>query len=281
MYANKTSTVIKLIDINIFWSILASGPISNCYLVLVWAGSLWILVSTRHPTKLAILFFSRSFSKAFYGTNLNQALILSSMGFAPEDLAPWDTLFKQALGNLILSVLGALPGYIVSVLLIEKIGRKPIQFLGFILVGIIFIILGAAWGPIHQVSVALFIVLFAIAMVREVLMLIMAYNWLFCKFFFNFGPNTTTFVFPAEIFPTRHRAKAHGISAASGKLGAIIATFAFNSLADVGGQPGERHFLPSVLIIFGALMLLCIIFTTWMPEPKVFRWRNHTETEQV
>lgn len=98
------------------------------------------------------------------------------MGFAPEDLAPWDTLFKQALGNLILSVLGALPGYIVSVLLIEKIGRKPIQFLGFILVGIIFIILGAAWGPIHQVSVALFIVLFAIAMVREVLMLIMAYN---------------------------------------------------------------------------------------------------------
>lgn len=103
---------------------------------------------------------------AFYGTNLNQALILSSMGFAPENLAPWDTLFMQALGNLILSVLGALPGYIVSVLLIEKIGRKPIQFLGFILVGVIFIILGAAWNPIHSASVALFIVLFAIAQVK-------------------------------------------------------------------------------------------------------------------
>jgi hypothetical protein len=44
---------------------------------------------------------------AFYGTNLNQSIILSQIGFAPKGLDPWDTLFKQALGNLILSVLGA------------------------------------------------------------------------------------------------------------------------------------------------------------------------------
>ena len=49
---------------------------------------------------------------AFYGTNLNQSIILSQIGFAPTNLPPWDTLFKQATGNLILSVLGALPGYI-------------------------------------------------------------------------------------------------------------------------------------------------------------------------
>lgn len=39
----------------------------------------------------------------------------------------------------------------------------------------------------------------------------------------NFGPNTTTFVVPGEVFPTRYRSTAHGISAASGKFGAIIA----------------------------------------------------------
>ncbi|KAI8137248.1 major facilitator superfamily domain-containing protein [Fennellomyces sp. T-0311] len=188
---------------------------------------------------------------AFYGTNLNQALILSSMGFAPENESPWDTLFKQAIGNLILSGLGAFPGYIATVLLIEKMGRKPIQYIGFTAVGVLFIILGAGWTPIHEASVALFIVLFAIA-----------------QFFFNFGPNTTTFVLPAEVFPTRHRAKAHGIASASGKLGAIIATFAFNSLADVGGPEGKRHFLPGVLIIFGVLMLVCISFTMWIPETK-------------
>lgn len=52
---------------------------------------------------------------------------------------------------------------------------------------------------------------------------------LYCivNFFFNFGPNTTTFVIPGEAFPTRCRSTAHGISAASGKLGAIIAQVAF------------------------------------------------------
>ncbi len=42
-------------------------------------------------------------------------------------------------------------------------------------------------------------------------------------FFENFGPNVTSFVVPGEVFPTRYRSTAHGISAASGKLGSIIA----------------------------------------------------------
>ncbi|KAH8549833.1 major facilitator superfamily domain-containing protein [Umbelopsis sp. PMI_123] len=188
---------------------------------------------------------------AFYGTNLNQSIILSQIGFAPTNLPPWDTLFKQATGNLILSVLGALPGYIVTVFTVEKLGRKPIQYLGFFIVGILYIVIGAAWYPIRSVNVALFIVLFAII-----------------QFFFNFGPNTTTFISPAEVFPTRHRSKAHGIAAASGKAGAIIATFGFNALADVGGPPGAATFLPNVLIIFGCVMLLGMVTSVWVPESK-------------
>lgn len=33
---------------------------------------------------------------------------------------------------------------------------------------------------------------------------------------------------PSEVFPTRYRSTGHGISAASGKLGAIISQFALN-----------------------------------------------------
>lgn len=47
------------------------------------------------------------------------------------------------------------------------------------------------------------------------------------NFFQNFGPNTTTFIIPGEVFPTRYRSTAHGICAASGKLGAIIAQVSF------------------------------------------------------
>ena len=46
-------------------------------------------------------------------------------------------------------------------------------------------------------------------------------------FFANFGPNSTTFIVPAEIFPARLRSTCHGISAAAGKAGAIIAAFVF------------------------------------------------------
>ena len=50
-------------------------------------------------------------------------------------------------------------------------------------------------------------------------------------FFANFGPNATTFVVPAEIFPARLRSTCHGISAASGKLGAIVGAYGFLYLA--------------------------------------------------
>ena len=46
------------------------------------------------------------------------------------------------------------------------------------------------------------------------------------SFFQNFGPNTTTFIIPGEMFPTRYRSTCHGIAAACGKVGAIVSQFA-------------------------------------------------------
>ena len=43
----------------------------------------------------------------------------------------------------------------------------------------------------------------------------------------NWGPNATTFVIPAELFPTKWKSTGHGISAAAGKAGAIIGAFGF------------------------------------------------------
>ena len=65
-----------------------------------------------------------------------------------------------------------------------------------------------------------------------------AFVFLYClaNFFQNFGPNVTTFVVPGEAFPTRYRSTAHGISAASGKLGAVVAQVGFARLSDIGGK---------------------------------------------
>ena len=61
--------------------------------------------------------------------------------------------------------------------------------------------------------------------------------FLYClaNFFQNFGPNTTTFIVPGEVFPTRYRSTGHGISAASGKLGAVIAQVGFARLKNIHG----------------------------------------------
>jgi len=47
----------------------------------------------------------------------------------------------------------------------------------------------------------------------------------------------TTYLYPAEVFPTRFRASAHGVSAACGKAGAIISSLGFNQLTKQIGTP--------------------------------------------
>jgi hypothetical protein len=48
------------------------------------------------------------------------------------------------------------------------------------------------------------------------------------SFFNQFGPNSVTFLVAAEVFPTPVRATAHGVSAACGKLGALLAAILYN-----------------------------------------------------
>jgi len=188
---------------------------------------------------------------AFYGLSLNQSIVLSAIGFAPDPktTSAWETLWKQAIGNLIITLLGSLPGYYVTVFTVERLGRKKIQIIGFTMEIILFSIVAAAYYPLKQHAEAAFIVLFV-----------------FIQFFFQFGANATTCIIPAEVFPTRFRATAHGLSAACGKAGAILAAFAFNVLVDHGGK---NAFLPQTLGIFAGIQFIGLIATIWLiPESK-------------
>ena len=81
------------------------------------------------------------------------------------------------------------------------------------------------------------------------------------QFLLTVGPNLTTFLLPAEVFPTHVRGTAHGISAAAGKCGAILTSFAFGSVEDSIGLDG-------VLGLFSGIMLLTALITLWIPETK-------------
>jgi Sugar (and other) transporter len=77
------------------------------------------------------------------------------------------------------------------------------------------------------------------------------------SFFGQLGPNATTFILPAEIFPTELRTICHGIAAASGKLGALTATIVFHRVAND----------LDLFLLSGYASLLAAIVTYWfIPE---------------
>lgn len=189
---------------------------------------------------------------AYYGLSLNNSIILSAIGYSGGSNV-YQIYYRTAVGNLILVCAGAIPGYWVSVALIDTVGRKPIQLMGFTLLTILFIVIGFAY---HKLSGHALLALYVLA-----------------QFFFNFGPNSTTFIVPGECFPTRYRSTSHGLSAGSGKIGAIIAQCVFGPLRTRGATSGATGaaaspWLNHVMEIF-ALFMLCGIFTTLLiPETK-------------
>jgi PHS family inorganic phosphate transporter-like MFS transporter len=178
---------------------------------------------------------------AFYGINLNQNVVLQQIGFDGKTGTPWEKMFKVSTGNIIVTVLGFVPGYYATILTIEKLGRKWIQIQGFLFAALFLSILA---GMFHTLSKPAFIVCFALL-----------------QFFFNFGANATTYCYPAEVFPTKFKAFAHGMSAAAGKAGAIISALAFNSLSKKVGTP-------VILWIFVGCCIAGAICTLLLPEVK-------------
>jgi len=87
--------------------------------------------------------------------------------------------------------------------LIEYTGRRPIQFFGFLFEALFLGILAGDYSHL-KTKHASFIAVFALLQLS-----------------FNFGANATTFILPAEVYPTRVRGTAHGLSAACGKCGAV------------------------------------------------------------
>lgn len=141
---------------------------------------------------------------AFYGLGLNSSTVLQAIGYAGGSNL-YQRLYNLAAGNCILICAGAIPGYWLAVATIDTVGRKPLQLIGFTLLTILFIIWGFAYDKLSSHGMLAIYVLI--------------------QLFFNWGPNTTTFIVPGECFPTRYRSTSHGISAGSGKIGSIIVSF--------------------------------------------------------
>jgi len=174
---------------------------------------------------------------AYYGTTTSNTLILGS-------LDPHATAISHMVEVLLIFLVAALPGYIVAALTIDKLGRKAIQCMGFAMMALTYGLL-ALVPALTQVTGA-FLTIYALG-----------------YFFTEFGPNVTTFVYPAEIFPVSVRSSAHGLAASLGKVGAFIGAFLFPYLlSSTLHLPGAMGFA-AIVSVLG----LVVTFVT-LPEPN-------------
>ncbi|CAL0299863.1 unnamed protein product [Lupinus luteus] len=184
---------------------------------------------------------------AYYSQNLFQKDIFSAIGWIPpaKTMSALEELFKIARAQTLIALCSTVPGYWFTVALIDRMGRVKIQLMGF------FFMTAFMFGlaiPYHHWTLngnqIFFVVLYS-----------------FTFFFANFGPNATTFIVPAEIFPARLRSTCHGISAAAGKAGAIVGAFGF---VYAESTIGVRY----TLIILGVINFFGMMFTFLVPEPN-------------
>lgn len=87
------------------------------------------------------------------------------------------------------------------------------------------------------------------------------------QFCFAFGPNTLTFIVPAEIFPTRYRCAAYGFAAACGKLGSVFVQIAFMFFEGGGIKDPNSMALGNIMFMFAVCMGVGSVVTwAWIPS---------------
>ncbi|KAG0525129.1 hypothetical protein BDA96_06G028900 [Sorghum bicolor] len=209
--------------------------------------------------------FSRQFARR-HGlhlvgtTNLFQKDIYAAVNWLPkaETMNAMEEMLRISRAQTLVALCGTIPGYWFTVFFVDVVGRFAIQLGGFFFMTAFMLGLAVPYHhwttPGHHVG---FVVMYA-----------------FTFFFANFGPNSTTFVVPAEIFPARLRSTCHGISSAAGKCGAIVGSFGFLYAAqstdpaktDAGYPPGIG--VRNSLFVLAGCNVIGFLFTFLVPESK-------------
>ncbi|KAG9853865.1 MFS general substrate transporter, partial [Aureobasidium melanogenum] len=205
-----------------------------------------------------------SLDLAFYGLGMNDYTTLEIIwanndGNPPDTPSPlYQSLLANAWQSLLIVSLGAILGNLITLVSINRLGRRVIQINGFFWLFVLFLVIGTSYHTLTKTY-------------RSPVIVVL---YILTQIFFNFGPNTTTYIIPAEMFPTRYRATAHGISAAFGKLGAVL------SQCILGWLQGSIQTDKTYLLVFSAFMLIGLVLTVyWIPRSRDKNGRTFTLEE--
>ncbi|MFF3511773.1 MFS transporter [Streptomyces sp. NPDC002573] len=178
---------------------------------------------------------------ATYGVGIFTPTLLASFALRHADATFIADAIASTKGTAVLDVFLVI-GFVVAVLLIDRVGRIPLQLTGFAVMAIALCVLASSTQLSGGAKAHLGLVMLGFALFNT---------------FMNLGPNATTFALPAEVFPSEMRAAGHGFAAGCGKLGAALGTFLFPvMLAGIG----EAALLYAVAAACALGFLITLVF---------------------
>lgn len=163
-----------------------------------------------------------------YGVGIFTPTVLAALSFSGDgSLASKDLASTEGAAFLDIFLV---VGFIIAIILVERWGRMRLQLLGFAgtTVGLVILAtasLGSGSMPFVFLGFALFNLLV------------------------NVGPNSTTFLVAAEVFPTELRATGAGLAASAAKMGAVLGIILLPVLTASIGIPATMYIVAGVSLL--------------------------------
>lgn len=160
-------------------------------------------------------------------------IVTYACGLYSTDIFPMDNSLGSAWTVLFINSI-SIPGLVVALIASPYVSLRDLQLVGFVGMMLCFVPLASNWYRTGQSGN---LTLFSIM-----------------RCFDYLGPGVGTYVIPGQVFPTKVRGTAHGMAAATGKVGALIGTVLFPLLSEEFG-------LGWTLVMCAGLSMLGLMWT--------------------
>lgn len=221
---------------------------------LVWLPA-WRMKDSREyverdfAAKLFNVFVNRSYWRQLLGTGVcwlmydvtAYGILLVQPEITQMIWGEESSVFNVIWHNIVLNAIG-IPGCYMGILVLRQMGVKWLQFWGFIGLAFSALLLAATSNALRGHPWAQLSLLAVI------------------NFFINWGASITTFILPSVVFPPSVRSTYSGISAAMGKVGAVIGIYLIKGVLTNWG-------LAAMMVCAGFPALLAAVLTFFFVSP--------------
>ena len=173
-----------------------------------------------------------------YGIGVFLPILVMALGL--EHITPGATSLMHVTSSVEITLWISciiLPGFILGLILINKVDAAKIQWVGFLLSGLFLFILLLAYHN-HWAKWISIISFMAFEMVL------------------NMGPHLITFVLPPKVYAVADRGLGSGIAASLGKVGAVLGVFFIPILLNAGGSKLVLIVSIIVMLVGGAVTII-------------------------